>query len=158
MTAGATISSEPGVFTFGAGGGDTDYLGIGGLTAGDVVTVSTTPLVDPPDLENPDTIVGLFNSTETMLCVYDDAFNNQLDDFPMGYGSLCRLEIPADGDYFVGVTGLSETPFDGAHIEEGPYSVTVTIAPLPEPGAMLQLASGVLALAALQARRRGANR
>ena len=157
MTGDVAISSDAGVFTFAAGGGDTDYLGIGGLLAGDIVTMSTTPLNDPPDLESPDTIVGLFDSTETMLCVFDDAFNNQLDEFLMGYGSLCRFEVPADGDYFVGVTGFSAAPFDGAHFEEGLYSLTLTIVPLPEPGVMLQLASGVLGLAALQAWRRRAN-
>jgi hypothetical protein len=156
MTGDATIKSDAGFFTFTVGGGDTDYLGIGGLIAGDVVTVSTTPLVDPPDLEHPDTIVGLFNSTGTELCVGDDAYNNDLDNFPIGFGSLCRLEIPADGDYFAGATGFSAMPFDGAHFEEGKYSLTVTITPLPEPGVMLQLASGVLGLAALQAHRRRA--
>jgi hypothetical protein len=158
MTGGTTISSDAGVFTFGVGGGDTDYLGIGGLNAGDIVTMSTTPLVDPPDLESPDTIVGLFNSTETMVCLFDDAFNNQLTEFLMGFGSLCRFEIPADGDYFVGVTGFSAAPFDGAHFEEGPYALTLTIVPLPEPGVILQLASGTLALAMLGRRRRSANR
>ena len=137
--------------------GDTDYLGIGGLLAGDIVTMSTTPLNDPPDLESPDTIVGLFDSTGTMLCVFDDAFNNQLDEFLMGYGSLCRFEVPADGNYFVGITGFSAAPFDGAHFEEGLYALTLTITPLPEPGVMLQLASGVLGLAALQACHRRAN-
>jgi hypothetical protein len=157
MTGDVTMSSGVGVFTFGGGGGDTDYLGIGDLIAGDVVTASTTPLLDPPDFESPDTILGLFDSNETMLCVYDDAFNNELDEFPMGYGSLCRLEIPVDGDYFVGVTGFSAAPFDGAHFEEGPYAVTVTIMPLPEPGVILQLASGLLGLALLDKRRRSAN-
>jgi hypothetical protein len=162
LTPGVTAISDAGVFTFTAGGGDTDYLGIGGLVAGDIVTVSTTPLADPPNLEHPDTIVGLFDSTQTMLCVFDDAFNNQLDAFPMGFGSLCRFEVPVDGDYFVGVTGYSAAPFDGAHFEAGAYTLTVTITPLPEPGVMLQLAAGVLGVAALPARRhrraRGAGR
>jgi hypothetical protein len=158
MTGDLRVSSDVGVFAFRVGGGDTDYLGIGGLRAGDVVTVSTTPLVDPPDFESPDTIVGVFNSNETMLCVFDDAYNNQLTEFLMGFGSLCRLEIPADGDYFVGVTGYSAAPFDGAHFEEGSYSLTLAVTPLPEPGVMLQLVSGLLGLAMLDKRRRSANR
>jgi len=158
MTEDVTIKSDAGVFSFTAGGGDTDYLGIQDLVAGDIVTVSTTPLADPPDLESPDTIVGLFDSSGAMLCVFDDAYNNQLEEFLRGFGSLCRLEIPANGDYFVGVTGFSATPFDGNHSEEGTYSLTVTITPLPEPGVVFQLASGVLCLAALRARRARANR
>jgi hypothetical protein len=87
----------------------------------------------------------------------DDAFNNDLDQFPTGFGSLCRYEIPVAGDYFVGVTGFSAAPFDGAHLEEGIYALAVSVTRLPEPGAMLQLASGALGLAALCARRRRAN-
>ena len=43
--------------------GDIDFLGIAALSAGDIVTVSVTPLDDPPNLEDPDTVVGLFDST-----------------------------------------------------------------------------------------------
>jgi len=157
MTEEMTIKSDAGILTLKPGGGDTDYLGIGGLVAGDIVTISTTPLVDPPDMESPDTIVGLFDAGGTILCVFDDAYNNEMDEFPMGYGSLCRLEIAADGDYFVGVTGYSASAFDGAHFEQGSYALTVTITPLPEPGVVLQLATGVIGLAALHARRRRLN-
>ena len=157
MTPNGIVSSDAGSFSFATGGGDTDYLGIGGLLPGDIVMVSTTPLNDPPDFEIPDTIVGLFNDSGGMECVGDDAYNNDLDQFPTGFGSLCRFEIAVDGDYFVGVTGFSAIPFDGAHFEEGAYSLTVTITAVPEPGVLLQLVSGVLGLAALQARRRRAN-
>jgi hypothetical protein len=121
------VTADGGVFSFTTGGGDIDFLGIGGLFAGDAVIVSTTPQNDPPDLNSPDTLVGLFNSTETLLCLWDDAFNNDLDGFSTGRGSLCRLAIPAAGDYFVGVTGDGTNPFDGVHSEEGDYSLTVTV-------------------------------
>ena len=71
-------------------------------------------------------------------------------------GSLCRHEIPADGDYFVGVTGFSPDPFDGSHLEEGRYTLTVTVTAVPEPGLLLQLASALLGLVALDKRRRSA--
>jgi len=145
---------DTGLLTFTVGGGDTDYLGIGGLLAGDSVKLSTTPLRDPPAFEIPDTIAGLFSANGAMRCVGDDAFNNDLDQFPTGFGSLCRYQILADGDYFVGVTGFSAIPFDGNHFEAGLYALTVDVTRLPEPGVMLQLASGVLGLAALRARRR----
>jgi len=145
---------DAGILTFAVGGGDLDYLGIGGLLAGDVVNVSTTPLGDPPVFEIPDTIVGLFTDNGSSECVGDDAFNNDLDQFPTGFGSLCRFEIPADGDYFIGVTGFSANPFDGAHFEEGKYSLTVNVTRIPEPGVLLQLVSGALGLAVLHARRR----
>jgi len=145
---------DAGILTFAVGGGDLDYLGIGGLRAGDVVNLSTTPLGDPPVFEIPDTIVGLFTDTGTSECVGDDAFNNDLDQFPTGFGSLCRFEIPADGDYFIGITGFSAVPFDGAHFEEGKYSLTLNVTRIPEPGVLLQLVSGSLGLAVLQRRRR----
>ena len=145
---------DAGILTFVVGGGDLDYLGIGGLLAGDVVNVSTTPLGDPPVFEIPDTIVGLFTDNGSSECVGDDAFNNDLDQFPTGFGSLCRFAIPANGDYFIGVTGFSANPFDGAHFEEGKYSLTLNVTRIPEPGVLLQLVSGALGLAVLNARRR----
>jgi hypothetical protein len=151
------VMVDSGLLTFSNGGGDTDYLGIGGLHSGDIVEMVTTPLGDPPFFEIPDTIVGLFNDRGAVACEGDDAFNNDLDQFPTGFGSLCRYEIASAGDYFVGVTGFSPNPFDGAHLEQGLYSVTVSVTRLPEPGGMLQLASGALGLAVLRARRRRAN-
>jgi len=153
----AGVNVDVGRFRFSAGGGDTDFVGLGGLFAGDVVTVSTTPMVDAPNFEIPDTIVGIFDSSGTLLCREDDAFNNDLDDVPRGYGSLCRFQVAADGDYFVAATGWSLDPFDGNHVEEGAYTLTVTVTALPEPALPLQLAAGLLALATLGARRCGAD-
>jgi hypothetical protein len=150
------LDGDAGTFTFFVGGGDIDFIGIGDLFAGDVVTLLTTPLVDSPDFEIPDTIVGLFDSTGTELCIGDDAFNNDLDNTPTGFGSLCRFEVQDDGDYFAGVTGFSAVPFDGAHFEEGDYLLSVTV--LPEPGRLLQMSFGLLGLVMLDKRRRCANR
>ena len=151
------VTTDGGKFSLSVGGGDSDLIGIGDLFAGDVVTVSTTPLGDPPDFEDPDTIVGIFSFTGTELCVGDDALNNDLDPFPTGFGSLCRFEIKTNGDYWVGVTGFSPNPFDGSHLEEGRYTLTVTVTAVPEPGLLLQLASALLGLVVLDKRRRRAN-
>jgi len=149
------VASDGGMFALTIGGGDIDFIGIGGLLAGDVVTVLTTPLVDAPDFEIPDTIVGVFDSAGTELCEGDDAFNNDLDNFPTGFGSLCRLQVPADGDYYVAATGFSVVPFDGSHLEEGAYSLTVSVTVLPEPGLLLQLVFGALGVVVLDKHRRG---
>jgi hypothetical protein len=93
--------------------GDIDFVGIAALSPGDVVTVSTTPLNDA-DLEVPDTIVGVFDSSTTdpthmILCRGDDTENNELitqGQNSIGLGSLCRFRITAPGDYYVGVTGF----------------------------------------------------
>jgi hypothetical protein len=148
------VMSDTGLFVLGTGGGDTDYLGISGLKLGDIVELATTPLGDPPFFEIPDTIAGLFASNGTQECVGDDAYNNDLDKIPTGFGSLCRFQITTDGTYYVGITGFSEVPFDGNHFYEGAYSLTVSVTRLPEPGVMAQVAVGALGLLALATRRR----
>ncbi len=131
---------------------DTDYLGIGNLVVGDIVTVSTTPL-DDAVFSDPDTVIGLFNSSETKKCEGDDSLNNELVSPSGGFGSLCRFEIDSAGTWFVGVTGFSLDPFVDPHVENGAYQLLVTINTIPEPGAMLQLVSGSAGLAWLQRRR-----
>jgi cell division septation protein DedD len=113
--------------------GDIDFLKIAALSAGDVVTVSVTPLDDPPDLEDPDTIVGLFDSTSMIRCRNDRGFNNSQSETPPGKGSLCRFEIQTAGAYYVGVTGYSAVPFDGAHGEDGDYELTISVYAGPPP-------------------------
>jgi hypothetical protein len=151
--------------TIGAGDGfmldflNSDFFGIDGLVAGDIVVVSTTPLEDPPFLEDPDTVVGLFDSATIdpateRLCIGDDSFNTDLSPVS-GLGSLCRFEIQTAGTYFVGITGFDAdlTLFDDNHAQNGIYAVTVTVISAPEPGLMLQLAAGVIVVGALNKRR-----
>ena len=112
---GGPVTIDAGEFELIAG--DIDFVGIATLSPGDVVTVTTTPLEDA-DLEVPDTIVGVFDSSTTdpthmILCRLDDAPNNDLIDDGggpsariLGRGSLCRFGITAPGHYYVGVTGF----------------------------------------------------
>jgi hypothetical protein len=96
--------------------GDIDYLGIGNLAVGDIVTVSTTPL-DDVKFEDPDTLIGLFNSGGSRECENDDTINNVLGNpASAGFGSLCRFVIDSAGTWFVGVTGSGDPPFDGIHL------------------------------------------
>jgi len=155
-TARIDLVAPPGVSTHGGElvlvAGDIDFLGIGGLSANDIVTVTTTPL-DDADLQVPDTIVGLFESTATeptymILCRGDDAPNNDLITGPggdsIGYGSLCRFAIPAPGNYYVGVTGFrsifppgcdpSAPPGDPDECESYPFDGGVGPTPCEEPG------------------------
>jgi hypothetical protein len=123
--------------------GDIDYVGIESLLPGNIVEVSTMPMQGSA-FDAPDTIIGVFDTGGTAVCLNDDAFNN--DDFE-GLGSLCRFVIDTAGDYYVGVTGFSPVPFDGNHSEAGDYVLTVMV--VPEPGIMLQLVSGVAGLLGL---------
>jgi hypothetical protein len=100
--------------------GDIDFVGIAALSTDDVVTVTTTPL-DDADLEVPDTMVGLFDSsttdpTQTILCLGNNTQNNELitqAQNEIGFGSLCRFKILAPGNYYVGVTGFRDRDPDG---------------------------------------------
>jgi hypothetical protein len=165
------VSSGPGVKTWGSDGFslsflNSDFFGIAGLVAGDIVVVSTTPLDDPPYFQDPDTVVGLFDSFTIdpvieRLCIGDDTFNTDLPPVT-GFGSLCRFEIQTAGTYFVGITGFDANGgdpvfFDNDHFQSGDYALTVTVISAPEPGLMLQLAAGVVGVFALNKRRLRAN-
>jgi hypothetical protein len=133
----AAVTTDGGEFTLtyvpGPGIDDIDYVGIGGLADGDIVTVSTTPLGDD-DMFLPDTLIGLFNGSQTKKCEGDDSINNELV-VPDGKGSLCRVKIDSAGTWFVGVTGASclIDPFDGSHCAAGAYQLVVTINALVPP-------------------------
>ncbi len=149
---GAAVTTDGGLFTLVPG--DNDYLGISNLTVGDIVTVSTTPL-DDAIFEDPDTFIGLFTSGGSKECENDDSINNLLaNPVSAGFGSLCRFVIDSAGTWYVGVSGVSDPPFDGNHFQDGTYQLVVTINAIPEPGAMLQLLSGGIGLAWLQRRRK----
>jgi hypothetical protein len=160
-------SNGPGVKTWGSDGFslsflNSDFFGVAGLVAGDILVVSTTPLDDPPYFQDPDTVVGLFDSATIdpvteRLCIGDDAFNTDLPPIT-GFGSLCRFEIQTPGTYFVGITGFDANGgdpvfFDDDHFQSGDYALTVTVISAPEPGLMLQLAAGVVGVWALNKRR-----
>jgi hypothetical protein len=158
------VSSGPGVKTWGSNlfslsFQNSDFFGIAGLVAGDIVVVSTTPLDDPPWFQDPDTVVGLFDSFTIdpvieRLCIGDDTFNTELQPVT-GRGSLCRYTIQTAGTYFVGITGFDadEILFDDDHIQLGDYALTVTVISAPEPGMVLQLAAGTVGVWALNKRR-----
>jgi hypothetical protein len=132
--------------------GDIDFLGIAAMSAGDVITVTTTPL-DDADLQVPDTIVGLFDSSTTdpthlILCRGDDTANNDLitgpGGDPIGWGSLCRFGITAPNNYYVGVTGFraksppgcdpAAPPGDPDECSSFPFDGGVGAIPCEEPG------------------------
>jgi hypothetical protein len=127
----AAVTTDGGEFTLVFG--DIDYLGIGNLVVGDIVTVSTTPL-DDLKFEDPDTLIGLFTSGGSRACENEDTLNNELGSpASAGFGSLCRFVIDSAGTWFVGVTGSGDPPFDGVHFHDGVYELHVTINALVPP-------------------------
>jgi hypothetical protein len=120
---GAGPSASVGIFTLAAG--DVDFVGLGPLSAGDAITTATTPL-ETSGFSIPDTILGVFNAAGDPLAFNDDAFT-------IGFGSALVFEVPADGDYFVGVSGFGDPTFEGFHSENGSYALTISLAPVPSP-------------------------
>ena len=114
--------------------GDVDYIGVGSLQAGDSITAVTTPLEDE-FFEVPDTILGVFDSTGTLLVLGSFGIPNE-DGTGRGLGSLLRFSVPENGDYYIGCqrlcdSGIGEDTFNGDHGETGSYVLTVYYA---DPG------------------------
>ncbi len=118
----ADPSADVGIFSLTRN--DVDFVGLGPLVAGDVITAVTTPLEDG-FFQVPDTILGVFNAAGIRLALNDDAGD--------GFGSAIRFLVPADGDYFLGVSGFGDFSFEGFHDEEGRYAFTVSLVPIPIP-------------------------
>jgi hypothetical protein len=108
------------------------------LTAGQVLSAMTAPLDDLQiTFEVPDTMIGLFNATGTLLVTNDDAGDEGFSDLepelgsdsptPIDgiFGSGLRALIPADGVYYVGVTGFEDDNFTGNHAEQGLYALLI---------------------------------
>ncbi len=102
---------------------DVDFFALT-LTAGQVLSAMTAPLDDLDfTFDYPDTVIGLFDSSGTQLVVNDDAGDEGYSDldpdlgsdnpmFPDGiFGSAIRALIPADGTYYLGVTGFEDDDF-----------------------------------------------
>jgi hypothetical protein len=104
---------------------DADFVGLGPLVAGDVITAVTTPLEDG-FFGVPDTILGVFNAAGVRLAFNDDAGD-------LGFGSAIRFLVPSAGDYFLAVSGFGDNLFEGLHNEDGRYVFTVSLAPIPIP-------------------------
>jgi hypothetical protein len=122
---------------------DVDFFKLN-LLAGDVVSAITGPIDDLPfSFDFPDTLLGLFDSSGTALVTNEDAgeggeseLDNTLNsdnpyvDFP-SFASAIRAHIPADGVYYLGVTGFDDDDFSGSHPEFGRYALLVGVAPGP---------------------------
>jgi hypothetical protein len=118
---------------------DVDFFALT-LSAGQVLSAMTAPLDDVGfTFDYPDTVLGLFDSAGTQLVVNDDAGDEGYSDlapslgsdnpmFSEGiFGSAIRALIPADGVYYLGVTGFEDDNFIGDHIESGVYALLIGV-------------------------------
>jgi hypothetical protein len=127
----------------------------------------TAPLADlPTTFDVPDTVLGLFDSTGALIFQNDDAGNegehsvdpDLASDNPNSsggiLGSALRALIPADGTYYLAVTGFGDPDFTGSHGEAGRYALLVGV--VPEPATVLLIVvAGVGLLLSCRHRRQG---
>jgi len=110
---------------FNLGASDVDFVGLGPLVEGDVITAITTPLEDE-FFYSPDTALGVFDAAGDLLLFNDDAGDS-------GFGSGLRFTVKSDGPHFLGVTGWEDEEFMGFHEEEGDYGLTFSVIPVLLP-------------------------
>jgi hypothetical protein len=120
----ADSSAYVGIFTL-SPAQDVDFVGLGPLAAGDVITAATTPLEDSR-FRDPDTVLGVFNAAGDRLAINDDAGG-------LVFGSALAFEVFSAGDYFVAVSGTGDPTFQGFHSESGSYALTISLVPVSAP-------------------------
>jgi len=128
--------SDVGICSLDSSGSDIDYFKIWLNDADTVMTVVTTPLTVP--FTSPDTLLGLFDSSGTLLVSNDDSGGTN--------GSTVMYDITTSDWYYIAVTGSGDTNFAGIdHGETGNYMLTVSVVPEPATLAMITL-GGLLVL------------
>lgn len=107
-------------------GCDLDFVRLSGLSSGDFVMITTTLRPDL-GLAEPDTLLGLFDASETAVALDEN----------LELASRLGFRLAAGGDYSFGVTGGVDDGFLGDHSETGPYELSVAILPASGAGATL---------------------
>lgn len=130
--------------SFDTAGGDVDFYSVF-LHAGETLNAMTAALEDPNFLD-PDTILGVFDTDgTTQLVANDDAGTHDPDDGDLSdYSSVLRFVAPADGTYYLAVTGFSDFDFVGNHSQVGDYGLMVSIVPEPASLALLLVGAGAV--------------
>ncbi len=130
--------------------GDVDYFRTP-LLAGDFIAAQ---LVIVPGSPGNNSALGIFDPSANLI-VYDLYAPNVLSGL-----------IPSDGNWRVAVSGYPDVgstflgddgiPFNGTHGQSIDYLLTLSLVPVPEPGGLLALGTGIAGLLGYSVRRRRA--
>lgn len=128
--------------------GDVDYFQIP-LLAGDFVAVH---LVTVPGSPGSAGALGIFDPSAN-LAVYD-----------LYVPSVLTGSINTNGNWRIAVSGYPDVgapligddgiPFNGSHVQNLDYLLTFSLVPVPEPGGLLALGTGMVGLLGYSVRRR----
>ncbi len=130
--------------------GDVDYFQIP-LLAGDFVAAQ---LVIVPGSPGNNSALGIFDPSANLV-VYDLYAPNVLSGVISTSGNW-RVAVsgsPDVGSTFLGDDGI---PFNGTHVQNLDYLLTLSLVPVPEPGGLLALGTGIAGLLGYSVRRRRA--
>lgn len=130
--------------------GDVDYFEIP-LLAGDFVAAQ---LVLRPGSPSSASVLGVFDPSGNFIG-YDVDVPNVLAGVVSASGGW-RVAVsgyPDVGSTFLGDDGI---PFNGTHSQNIDYLLTLSLVPVPEPGGLLALGTGVAGLLGYSVRRRRA--
>jgi hypothetical protein len=130
--------------------GDVDYFEIP-LLAGDFVVAQ---LVTVPSSPSSASALGVFDPGANLVA-YDLYAPNVLSGVVSSSGGW-RVAVsgyPDVGSVFLGDDGI---PFNGTHTQQINYLLTLSLVPVPEPGGLLALGTGIAGLLSYSVRRRRA--
>lgn len=128
--------------------GDVDYFEVP-LLAGDFFAAH---LVMAPGSFNNATALGIFNPGANLVA-YDLYAPNVLAGLVPSSGGwrVAVTGYPDVGSIFLGDDGV---PFNGTHPQSVNYLLTLSLVPVPEPGGIIALATGIAGLFGYSVRRR----
>lgn len=130
--------------------GDVDYFELP-LLAGDFIAAQ---LVIVPGPQGNSSVLGMFDPGANLVA-YDLFAPNVLAGLVPSTGGwrVAVSGFPDVGSPFLGDDGI---PFNGTHTQSFNYLLTLSLIPVPEPGGLLALGTGIAGLLGYSVRRRRA--
>lgn len=130
--------------------GDVDYFEIP-LLAGDFFAAQ---LVIVPGPQGNSSVLGMYNQSANLVA-YDLFAPNVLAGMVPSSGGW-RVAVSGYPDVGSVFLGDDSVPFNGTHLQSFNYLLTMSLIPVPEPGGLIALGTGIAGLLGYSMRRRRA--